>query len=62
MQEMVIWSLGQEDPLEYGMATYSRILLHGESHGWRSLVVYSQWGLKDSNMPEATEHAHMYPH
>ena len=32
--------LGQEDPLEEGMATHS-IFLPGESHGQRSLVGYS---------------------
>ena len=26
MQETRVWSLGQEDPLEKGMATYSSIL------------------------------------
>ena len=26
MQETPVWSLGQEDPLEEGMATYSSIL------------------------------------
>ena len=26
MQETRVWSLGREDPLEKGMATYSRIL------------------------------------
>ena len=37
------------DPLEKGMATHSRIL-PGESHGQRSLVDYSLWGLKESGM------------
>ena len=36
-------SLGQEDPLEEGMATRP-VFLPGESHGWRSLVGYSPWG------------------
>ena len=26
MQEMQVWSLGQEDPLDKGMATHSSIL------------------------------------
>jgi len=34
--EVWVWSLGQEDPLEKGMATHS-IILFGESHGQRSL-------------------------
>ena len=41
MQEMLetrVRSLGQEDPLEEGMATHSSILAWGESHGQRSLA------------------------
>ena len=45
--------LGQEDPLEEGMAPHS-IFLPGESHGQRSLVGYSPWGRKESDMTEAT--------
>ena len=30
------------------------VFLPGESHGQRSLVGYSRWGCKDSNMIEAT--------
>ena len=44
-QKMWVGSLGQEDPLEEGMATCSRIL-SGKSHGQRSLVGYSPWGRK----------------
>ena len=40
MRETLVQSLGQGDPLEEGMATYSSILA-GESHGQRSLVGYS---------------------
>ena len=29
----------------------------GESHGQKSLVGYSPWGLKESDMTDATEHA-----
>ena len=36
-------SLGQEEPLEKGMASHSRILA-GESHGQRSLVVLQSMG------------------
>ena len=39
-QETSVRSLGQEDPLEKGMATRSSIL-PGESHGQRSLGGYS---------------------
>ena len=49
MWETWIPSLGWEDPLEKGMATHSIIL------AWRipwteSLVGYSPWGLKESDM------------
>ena len=53
MQEMQVRSLGQEDPLEEGMAPHS-IFLPGESHGQRSLVGYSPWGRTESDMTEAT--------
>ena len=42
MQETWVRSLGQENPLEKGMATDS-VFLPGESHGQRSLVGYSPW-------------------
>ena len=42
MQEMQVPSMGQEDPLEEEMATHSSIL-PGESHGQRSLAIYSLW-------------------
>ena len=32
------------------------VFLPGESHGQRSLVGYSPWGPKESDMTEATEH------
>ena len=40
MQAIWVQSLGQEDPLEKGMATHPSILA-GEFHGQRSLVGYS---------------------
>ena len=51
MWETRVQSLGREDPLEKGMATRSSIL------AWRipwtgSLVGYSPWGHKESNMTE----------
>ena len=58
LQEMWVWSLDQEDPLEDGMATYSSILAR-ESHGERSLVGYSQCNCKEADMTEATEHTHI---
>ena len=39
----------QEDPMEKGMATHSGFL-PGEFHGQRSLVGYSSWGRKESDM------------
>ena len=50
-QEMWVQSLGQEDPLEEGMATHSSIL-PGESHGQRSLAGYSPWVHKESDTTE----------
>ena len=44
MQENLIRSLGQEDPMEKEMATQGFLL--GKSHGYRSLVGYSPWGHK----------------
>ena len=51
MQGTWVQSLGQEDPLEKGMATYSSIL-PGEIHGQRSLVGYSPGGPKELDMTE----------
>ena len=42
-QEMWVPSLGQDNPMEEGMATHSSILA-GESHGQGRLVGYSPWG------------------
>ena len=51
MLETQVPSLGWEDPLEKGMATHSSIL------AWRipqrSLVGYSPWSWKESDMTEA---------
>ena len=51
MLETQIRSLGQEDPLEKGMAATS-VFLEGEFHGQRSLVGYSPWGRKEMDMTE----------
>ena len=58
VQEIWAHSLGQEDPLEKGMATYS-IFLPGKSHGQRSLVGYSPWGHKESDMAEVIQHTNI---
>ena len=49
MQEMQVQSLGLEDPLE---KLPTPVLLPGEFHGLRSLVGYSPWGHKESDMTE----------
>ena len=43
MQETQVQSLGQEDPLEKGMATYASMLAW-RIHGQGSLAGYSPWG------------------
>ena len=48
MQETQVQSLGQEDPLEKGMATYAS-LLAWRIHGQGSLAGYSPWGRKESD-------------
>ena len=40
---------GSEDPLKKEMATHSSILV-GKFHGQRTLVGYSSWGCKESDM------------
>ena len=52
MQETGVQSLGQEDPLEKGMATHCTVFLPGECHGQRSLAGYGPWGRKESEMTE----------
>ena len=36
------------------------VFLPGESHGQRSLVVYSSWGRKESDMTEQLTHTHTH--
>ena len=53
MRETWVQSLGQEDPLEKGMATHCSIL------AWRipwteDLAGYSPWGYKELDMTEVT--------
>ena len=48
MQETWVRSPDQEDPLEKEMATHSSIL--GKSHGQSTLVGYSPWGRRESDM------------
>ena len=50
-QEMLVWSLGQEDPLEEDMAIHSSIFAE-KSHGQRHLAGYSPYGHKESETTE----------
>ena len=50
-KEMQVQSLGQENPLEEEIATHSSFL-PGKLRGKRSLVGYSPWSHKDSDMTE----------
>ena len=52
VQETQVQSLGQEDPLEKGMATQSSIL------AWRILVGYSIIGSKESDITERPTLSH----
>ena len=56
MQEVQVWSLGQEEPLEEEMAIHF-IILPWEPHGQRSLAGYDPEDSKESTMAEATWHA-----
>ena len=51
VQETQVQSLGWEDPLEKRMTMHSSIL-SWRSHEQRSLLGYSPWGLKQSDMTE----------
>ena len=61
MQEMWIWSLGWEDPLEKEMATLSSILAW-KFPGQRSLVGYSPWGGQESDHNWGRTHTHPNRH
>ena len=51
MQETRVQSLGREDSLEKEWQT-TPVFLPGESQGQRSLLGYSLWGCKESDMTE----------
>ena len=59
-RETWVRSLGREDPLEKEMAT-TPVLLPGKSHGWRTVVGYSPWGLKELDRTEQL-HFHFSQH
>ena len=52
---MQVGCLAWEDSLEEGMQP-TPVFLPGKSYGQRSLVGYSPWGHKESDMSEVTEH------
>ena len=51
IRETWVRSLGQEDPLEKGMATHFSILAE-ELHEQRILAGYSPWGREESDKTE----------
>ena len=51
MQEIWVWSLGWEDPLEEEMQP-TPVFLPGESHWQRSPVGYSPWDHKELDTTE----------
>ena len=59
MQKTQVRSLGQEDPLEKGIATPTPVFLPGEFHGQRSLAGYSPWGHKESDTTERLTLSHL---
>ena len=61
MQETQVWSLSWEDPLEKGMATHSSIVAWKTQNGQRSLVGYSPWGHKASDITEPVTLSHFEP-
>ena len=54
VQEIRVRFLGQKDPLMKGMATH----LPGEPHGQRSLMGYSPWGRKESDVTKRLTLSH----
>ena len=61
MQEKWVEFLDWGDPLEKELATHTGILAW-KSHGQRTLVGYSPWGLKESYMTEVTYNTHTNTH
>ena len=57
-QEIQVWPLGREDPLEEGRAAHFNILT-GNSHGQRSLVGYCPEDCTELDMAENT-HIHIH--
>ena len=55
IQQADVWSLGQEDPLEYEMVT-APLFFSGKFHGQRSLAGYSPWSHKELDKTKRLEH------
>ena len=58
-QEIQIWSLSQEDPLEEGTQPFP-VPLPGEPHEQRSLVGYSSRGHKEPDRTQWAQHRHTH--
>ena len=58
LQETRVQSLGEEDPLEDGMATHSSILAW-RIHGQKSLVGCNPWGHRESDTTEVNKHIYV---
>ena len=54
MPEILVQSLGREDPLERKWQP-TLVYLPGKSHGQRSLAGYSPWVHKESDMTERAQ-------
>ena len=59
VQETGIQSLGQEDPWRREWLP-TPVFLPGESHGQGSLVGYSPWRCKESDVTEQLTHTHIH--
>ena len=65
MQEMPVWSLAWEDPLEEGMATHSsifawRIPMDSGSMSYMDGEGYHPWGRKELDMTGVTKRTHIH--
>ena len=56
---MWVQSLGQENPLEEGMAVQLQYSCLENPHGQKNVVGYNPWGRKES---DTTEQLSIYPH
>ena len=63
MQEMRVWFLGQEDPLEEEMATHSSILAWKIPGTEEPDGLYSPWGGKElDTTKQLSTHTHTHTH